>query len=79
MIVLRAANGQPVLQVARGPGYGAICTVMSPTDGGKEQVAALTARRAGLRKRKHLDTRTVYLDQCCFRSSQAGFVDHAEC
>lgn len=35
------------------------------------------ARRAGLRKREHLDIRTVYPDQLCLRSSQAGFIDHA--
>src|SRR5215472_6054016 len=50
---------------------------MSPPARGKRQVTALTARRAGLRKRKHLDTRSAYLDQCCFRSSRTGFVDHA--
>jgi len=77
MILLRAAHRQPALNVARGPGFGTICTGMSPPGRGKQQVTGLAARRAGLRKRKHLDTRTVYLDQCCFRSSQAGFVDHA--
>lgn len=77
MILVRAAHGQPVINVARGPGYGTICTGMSPPDDGKQQVTALTARRSGLRKRKHLDTRTVYLERCCFRSSRAGFVDHA--
>jgi hypothetical protein len=35
MILLRAAHGQPVINVARGPGYGTICTGMSPPDGGK--------------------------------------------
>jgi hypothetical protein len=77
MILLRAAHRQPALNVARGPGCGTVCTSMSPPDCGKEQVTALTARRAGLRKRKHLDTRTVYLDKCCLRSSRAGFVEHA--
>jgi hypothetical protein len=32
---------------------------------------------AGLRKRERLDTRSVYLDQRCFRISRAGFIDHA--
>lgn len=77
MILLRAAHGQPVLNMARGRGCGTKCTGMSPSDSGKQPVTALTARRAGLRKREHLDTRMVYLDQCCFRSSWAGFVDHA--
>ena len=77
MILLRAAHRQPALNVARGPGCGTICTGMSPPDRGKQQVTALTARHAGLRKRKHLDTRSVYLDRYYFRSSRAGFVDHA--
>jgi hypothetical protein len=77
MILLRAARGQPVLNVVRGPRCGTICTGMSAPDGGKQQVTTLPARRAGLRKRKRLVTRTVYPDQCCFRSSRAGFVDHA--
>ena len=77
MILLRAAHRQPALNVARGPACGTIYTGMSPPDRGKQQVTALTARRAGLRKRKHLDTRTMYLDKCCFRRSRAGFVDHS--
>lgn len=77
MILLRAVHREPTLNVARGPGCGTICTGMSPPNRGKQQVTALTVRRSGLRKRKHLDTRTAYLDQCCLRSSQAGFVDHA--
>jgi hypothetical protein len=77
MILLRAAHRQPALNVARGIGCGPICMGMSPPGRGKQQVAALTARRAGLQERKHLDTRTAYLDQCCFRSSRAGFVDYA--
>ncbi len=77
MILLRAAHRQPALNVARGPGMRNDMYGYVPPDRGKQQVTALTARRAGLRKRKHLDTRTVYLDKCCFRSSRAGFVDHA--
>jgi hypothetical protein len=58
MILLRAAHRQPALNVARGRGCGTICTGMSSPGRGKQQVTALTARRAGLHKRKHLDTRT---------------------
>jgi hypothetical protein len=79
LILLRVAHGQQVLNMARESRRGAICTGMSPPDGVKQHVTALTAQRAGLRKRQHLDTRTAYLDQCCFRSSRAGFVDHARC
>ncbi len=49
---------------------------MSPSDDRKQR-ATLTVRPAGLRKRERLDTRTVYMDQRCFRSSGAGSVDHA--
>ena len=53
------------------------CTGMSLPDCGEQQISALMSRGADLRKRGHLDTRTVYLDQCFIRSSRAGFVDHA--
>lgn len=76
-ILLRAAHGQPMLNMARGPGWEAICTGMPLPDCGKQQISALMSRGADLRKRGHLDTRTVYLDQCFIRSSRAGFVDHA--
>ncbi len=56
---------------------GAICTGMSPSDGGKQQATTLTVRPAGLRERERLDTRAVYLDQRCFPISPAGSVDHA--
>jgi hypothetical protein len=46
MILLRAAHRQPALNVARGRGCGTICTGMSSPGRGKQQVTALTARRA---------------------------------
>jgi hypothetical protein len=43
---------------------------MSPSEGGKQQVDALIVHPADLRERERLDTRDVYLNQGCFRSSQ---------
>ena len=44
---------------------------MSPYDGGKQQVNMLIVHPADLRERERLDTRDVYPNQGCFRSSQA--------
>ncbi len=52
---------------------GVICTYMSLSDGGKQQVDALTTHPADLRERERLVTRHVYLNQDCFRSSQVRF------
>src|SRR5262249_40923602 len=63
--------------MARGPRRATICTGMLPPGRGEQPVTLLTARQADLRKREHLDTRAEDPAQRCFRSSRAGFVDHA--
>ena len=51
------------------PNCRTICTYMSPSDGGKQEVDTMTAYPADLRECGRLDTRDVYLNQDCFRSS----------
>src|SRR5690349_3580937 len=59
------------------PDSGTLCADMCPSDRRKGGILALTSRRADLQKYESLDTRPTYLDQCCFRSSEARSVDHA--
>ena len=59
------------------PNSRVLCTDTCPSGRRKDEILALTSRCAGLQKYESLDTRATYLDQCCFRSSGARFVDHA--
>lgn len=53
-----------------------VCTDMCMLVCNKDGVIAFTWRRADLRKRARLDTRTLYLDRDCFRMSWPCFVDY---